>query len=153
MTRKGRSLMLIALLALLGTLTACGPKQSEIAAAAAPEQSSTAAPGVTDEEVKVGFIVIDQTRLQATLGFESPDSGDVEGQIQTLADHVNSEGGIGGRALVPVIRVYDALTDSAVNEEKLCRSFTEDEVQKLDAMGYVGDDEHGDEASEPNPPH
>lgn len=127
MTRKGRSLTLIALLALLGTLTACGPKQSEIAAAAAPQPSSAAAPGVTDEEVKVGFIVIDQTRLQATLGFESPDSGDVEGQIQTLADHVNAEGGIGGRTLVPVIRVYDALTDSAVNEEKLCRSFTEDD--------------------------
>ena len=106
---------------------ACGPKTSELIAAQQPAEPESSAPGVTAEEVKVGFIIIDQTRLQATLGFESPDSGDVEGQIETLADYVNARGGIAGRDLVPVIRTYDALTDSAVNEEKLCRAFTEDD--------------------------
>ncbi len=115
----------VVVVAMLGT-TACGPKRSEIARAAAAEVVETA-PGVTDTEVRVGFVVVDQTRLNATLGFESPDSGDREAQIQALADHVNANGGIAGRTLVPVIRVFDALTDSATNEEKLCRSFTEDD--------------------------
>lgn len=116
-----------ALLAVSLLGTACGPKVSEALAADAADEATGSAPGVTDDEVKIGFIIVDQTRLQATLGFESPDSGDVEGQIRTLADHVNANGGVAGRTLVPVIRTFDALTDSAVNEEKLCRSFTEDD--------------------------
>jgi len=124
--RPARALVvLLAALALVGV--SCGAKTSELIAASQPDEPESSAPGVTAEEVKVGFIIIDQTRLQATLGFESPDSGDVEGQIETLAEYVNSRGGIGGRDMVPVIRVYDALTDSAVNEEKLCRAFTEDD--------------------------
>lgn len=113
------------LLCLVGV--ACGQKQSELIAASAPVDVASDVPGVTDDEVKVGFIVVDQSRLQATLGFDAPDSGNLERQIETLAQFVNARGGVGGRDLVPVIRVYDALTDSAVNEEKLCRSFTEDD--------------------------
>ncbi len=125
MRRAARALALSCVVALAGT--ACGAKTSELIAASTPAAPASDAPGVTADEVKVGFIIIDQTRLQATLGFTSPDSGDVEGQIRTLAAHVNARGGIGGRDLVPVIRTYDALTDSAVNEEKLCRAFTEDD--------------------------
>jgi hypothetical protein len=116
--------------------TACGQKQSQVLADATEDESSGSSPGVTDDEVKVGVIVIDQTNLQATLGFETPDQGDQEGAIQTLADHVNANGGIGGRKMVPVIRVFDALTDSAVTEEKLCRSFTEDD--KVFAVVLLG---------------
>ena len=125
--RRRAASLLAALCALALLASACGAKTSEIIAAQRPAESNSTAPGVTDEEVKVGFIIIDQTRLQATLGFESPDSGDVTGQIETLAAYVNERGGIAGRDLVPVIRTFDALTDSAVNEEKLCRSFAEDD--------------------------
>ena len=131
-TRRTRRPLLVAacLVAAVALVAgACGAKQSELLAEAAAAETSDDADvaGVTDTEVKVGFIIIDQTRLQSTLGFESPDSGDTAGQIETLAEWVNGRGGIGGRDLVPVIRTYDALTDSAVNEEKLCREFTEDD--------------------------
>lgn len=104
----------------------CGAKRTQLAAAQTPTASAQSA-GVTDTEVRVGFVIVDQRKLGATLGFESPDSGDVTAQIQTLSAEVNRTGGIAGRNLVPVIRTYEALTDSVANEEKLCRAFTEDD--------------------------
>lgn len=122
MTRR----LLAAALAVALLTTACGAKRTQLVAARLPAESDAGA-GVTATEVRVGFIVVDQTRLNSTLGFTSPDSGDVHAQIETLAAEVNRTGGIGGRDLVPVIRDYDALTDSVANEEKLCRAFTEDD--------------------------
>ena len=121
----GRRLLALALASVL-LLTACGDKRTQLVAASRPAAEATTA-GVTPSQVKVGFIVIDQTRLNSTLGFTSPDSGDVTAQIQALAAEVNRTGGIGGRDLVPVVRTFDALTDSVANEEKLCRAFTEDD--------------------------
>jgi ABC-type branched-subunit amino acid transport system substrate-binding protein len=115
----------LALLATSSLLSSCGAKRTQLfAAQTASAQELT---GVTATEVRVGFIVIDQTRLNATLGFTSPDSGDPTAQINALAAEVNRSGGIAGRNLVPVVRTYDALTDSVANEEKLCRAFTEDD--------------------------
>lgn len=121
-----RFLVIITAVALVMSASSCGAKPSEIARAAAAQNADTS-PGVTDSAVKVGFVIIDQTRLNSTLGFESPDSGDLEAQINALAADVNANGGVAGRDLVPVIRTFDALTDSATNEEKLCRAFTEDD--------------------------
>lgn len=118
--------LVVAFAAVALVASACGAKRTQLIAASTPVESSQSA-GVTATEVKVGFIIVDQKKLGATLGFESPDSGDVDAQIMTLADEVNRSGGIGGRTLVPVIRTYEALTDSVANEEKLCRAFTEDD--------------------------
>jgi len=128
--------MLAPLAAALVTVTAaCGPKLSESRNDAAPlvpagepvASTEPSGPGVTDTEIKIGFIIVDQTNLKKLLQFESPDVGDVKGQIETLVAAVNSDGGIAGRRVEPVIVVYDALTDSPDNEEKLCRTFTEDD--------------------------
>ena len=130
----------MALLVALGlVLAACGPKRTEMvreaARAAASEQSSSggdtstepSGPGVTDTSVKIGFIIVDQTQLKKLLRFDSPDVGDVKGQIEALVADVNSRGGIAGRRIEPVIVVYDALLDTPDAEEKLCRTFTEDD--------------------------
>jgi len=114
---------------------ACGPKLSEVRdesnalvpVAGPSADSEPSGPGVSDTEIKIGFIIVDQTNLKRLLQFESPDVGDVEGQIEALVAAVNASGGIAGRQVKPVIVVYDALTDSPDNEEKLCRTFTEDD--------------------------
>lgn len=125
--RPERRASVAATLLVLSLLAAgCGAKRTQLAAASAADAGDPST-GVTATEVRVGFVVIDQSRLNATLGFTSPDSGDVDAQIEALAAEVNRTGGIGGRDLVPVIRTYDALTDSVANEEKLCRAFTEDD--------------------------
>lgn len=126
-----RASVLIASMVMLAS--ACGPKLSEVASSddspsisvVAPSEPS--GPGVTDTEIKIGFIIVDQTNLKALLRFESPDVGDVKGEIETLVSVVNAAGGIAGRQVKPVIVVYDALTDNPDNEEKLCRTFTEDD--------------------------
>ena len=132
--RRGLAVAIVTALLMVG-LAACGPKRTQLVADSSPAEAEESA-GVSDTEVRVGFIVVDQSRLGSTLGFTTPDAGDVEGQIETLAAAVNADGGIGGRDLVPVIRVFDALTDSATNEEKLCRAFTEDD--KVFAVVLMG---------------
>jgi hypothetical protein len=113
----------------------CGAKPSaELAADAAAADADAGGvasdgdgPGVTDKEVKVGFVLLQTEKLQKTLGFTLPPEGDREAQIQELADEVNATGGIAGRKMVPVIRPFEALTDSQATEEKLCKAFTQDD--------------------------
>jgi hypothetical protein len=93
-------------------------------------------PGVTADEVKVGFIVTDIDALAKGLGFEVPDQGDEEAQIQVIAEHINATGGIGGRDLVPVTRVHIGVQDNASNEEELCLGFTDDD--KVFAVAMTG---------------
>lgn len=125
-TRGGAVRDIAAVVTAAVVIVGCVPKASE-RILDAESRSTTATSGVTDDAIKVGFIIVDQTRLGETLGFEPADAGDVPAEIEALVDDVNERGGIAGREVVPVIRVYDALTDSPANEEKLCRSFTEDE--------------------------
>ena len=84
-------------------------------------------PGVTADEVKVGFIVTDLDAVSKALDFEVPDQGDEEAQIQAIADHINATGGIDGRDMVPVVRVFNAIQDTPSNEEELCLGLTEDD--------------------------
>lgn len=133
--RPSRAALVVAVsVALAAVLPACGTKRSvAIAAAAAEEQERASAvspqdgPGVTATEVRVGFVLLELDKLAKTLGFTLPPSGDLEAQIRAIADDVNARGGIAGRRLVPVVRRYEALTDSQANEEKLCTAFTQDD--------------------------
>ena len=50
----------------------------------------------------------------------------MEGQIEALVDHVNANGGVGGRDVEPVIEVFNALQDTPSKEEELCLGFTQD---------------------------
>ncbi len=84
-------------------------------------------PGVTADQVKVGFIITDLDAVSKALDFEVPDQGDEESQIQAIAEFVNANGGIGGRDMVPVVKVFNAIQDTPSNEEELCLGLTEDD--------------------------
>lgn len=132
-TRPRRAVCLAVVGALL--LTACGTKRSaELAAAQDAERRNDAAvanaadgPGVTSEEVRIGFVVLQTEALQNALGFTLPDRGDFEAQIRAMVDELNANGGLGGRTVVPVLRDFEALTDTQATEEALCKAFTEDD--------------------------
>ena len=115
-----RALGVLAVVVLVAVTPGCGIKRS---AALADAETTKAQSGI----VKVGFIVLDTKALSEALGLTFADSGDATAQITALADKVNAEGGIGGRKLVPVIKVYDAFGDNKLKEEQLCKFFTQDE--------------------------
>ncbi len=119
-TRCRWILCLVAVGVLLGATAGCGIKRSAAQAAAETTKAQT---GI----VKVGFIVLDTKALSEALGLSFVDSGDASAQINALAANVNSRGGIGGRTLVPVIKVFDAFGDNKLKEEQLCKYFTQDE--------------------------
>ena len=129
-----RAALAFAVLVLVPTAAACGAKPSaEVAAKASAKQAEQAqvsaedGPGVTSEEVKVGFVLLQTDKLAKTLGLTLPPPGDLEAQIGEIAAEVNRTGGIAGRRMVPVIRPFEALTDSQASEEKLCKAFTQDD--------------------------
>jgi len=118
--RCSRATTFVVVAALLAT-TGCGIKRSAEVAAAAAETSADAG------TIKVGFIVLDFASLSSALGLAFADSGDAAAQIKALADDVNSRGGIAGRKMEPVIRIYDAFGDNKLKEEQLCKAFAQDD--------------------------
>jgi hypothetical protein len=125
-------LAVIAVMALLSA--ACGEKESARQAALESESDASAqavdpedGPGVTADEIKIGFIVLDLERLSEALDLDFGESGDYFSQIQALTDAVNARGGIAGRTMVPVIHEVDAFLDSAPREEATCKQFTQDD--------------------------
>ncbi len=84
-------------------------------------------PGVTEDSVKVVFIAVDLDAVQKMTGFETAAVGDQKKQIKALEDWVNDNGGLGGRRMEAVFRVYDAETDSPAAEEQLCNKITQDD--------------------------
>ena len=60
--------------------------------------------------MKVVFVAVDLDAVQKVTGFNTASVGDQEAQVQALEDWVNANGGIGGRELDAVFRLYDAQT-------------------------------------------
>ena len=84
-------------------------------------------PGVTDKAVKVVFVGTDLEGVKAVTGFKTADAGDPEEQVAALEKWVNANGGIGGRKLDAVFRLYDATDDSPAAEEQFCNQITQDD--------------------------
>lgn len=84
-------------------------------------------PGVTDDAVKVVFVAVDLDAVKETTGFNTASVGDQEAQVQALEDWVNDHGGLGGKQMDAVFRMYDAVTDSPAAEEQLCNQITQDD--------------------------
>ena len=84
-------------------------------------------PGVTDDTVKVVFVGVDLKGVQKLTGFKTADAGDPEAQVEALEAWVNANGGIAGRQLDAVFRLYDAQNDSPAAEEQLCNKITQDD--------------------------
>ena len=147
-----RTLALVAVLALAaagcsssdsggGAETAAAPASTE--AAEAPAQPDPASPSVEPgsetpepaaadgEPLVVSFIVTDVSVVAQALGWEVPDQGDLEAAIEAVAAHANAAGGFGGRPIQPVVRVFNAITDSPISEEQLCNAITQDDQAEV----------------------
>ena len=120
-----------AVLSLALVVSGCATtKTAGFTASAAPGTvggDSNPSPGVTADSVKVGAIFTDVGTVSKTLGFQSDPLGDPDAQVKALMQWVNANGGMGGRTLELVPKVYPASTDSPQAEEALCRFWTQDE--------------------------
>jgi hypothetical protein len=83
-------------------------------------------PGVSADKVVVGAIFTDLGSVSEQLGFKSDPLGDPDKQVAALTQWVNANGGLGGRQMELVKKIYLAETDSPQAEEALCRSWTQD---------------------------
>lgn len=105
--------------ALLLALVGCGA----LMPGAVTEDKSVA----SGDSVKVVFVGVDLRAVAELTGFQVADAGDPEAQVEALEDWVNANGGIGGRDLDAVFRLYDAQADSPAAEEQLCNQLTQDD--------------------------
>jgi ABC-type branched-subunit amino acid transport system substrate-binding protein len=84
-------------------------------------------PGVTSGSVKVDFIATDLDAVKKYTGFNTAAVGDQRAQVQALQDWVNAHGGLGGKKMEAVYRLYDAQSDSPAAEEQMCNKITQDD--------------------------
>lgn len=123
-----RLVAVAAVAALALVASACGGSTTANAGASEEDDAATIdGPGVTDDTVKIGFILLDFTKVAKALKLEVADQGDQQAQVEALVAWANENGGIGGRQIEAVTKEFDALLDSADTEEKLCNEFTQDE--------------------------
>lgn len=91
--------------------------------------------GVTDDEIRIGIAMIDmETILQV-----DPDVGDqlFDEVLGALVESVNTDGGVNGRRIVPVVRNFIPIGSDSSGQS--CRELTEDE-EVFAVMGvYLAD--------------
>ena len=108
------------------------PAQPDPASPSVEPGSETPEPAAADgEPLVVSFIVTDVSVVAQALGWEVPDQGDLEAAIEAIAAHANAAGGFGGRPIQPVVRVFNAITDSPISEEQLCNAITQDDQAEV----------------------
>lgn len=84
-------------------------------------------PGVSANSVRVVFVGVDLEAVAEITGFYTVPVGDTAAQVEALEDWANANGGVGGRQVEAIYRVYDAATDSPAAEEQLCNRITQDD--------------------------
>ena len=96
-------------------------------APAGPVPAGPDAPGVTDDTVTLSIIITDTSMVAQAFGWEVPDEGDREAQVEALVEHFNAAGGFAGRQIDAKVTVFNAITDGPVAEEALCNKITQDD--------------------------
>ena len=96
-------------------------------APAGPVPAGPDTPGVTDDTVTISIIITDTSMVAQAFGWEVPDEGDREAQVEALVDHFNEAGGFAGRQIEAKVTVFNAITDGPVAEEALCNKITQDD--------------------------
>ena len=105
-----------------------GTDEAEPAEApAGPVPAGPDTPGVTDDTVTISIIITDTSMVAQAFGWEVPDEGDREAQVEALVDHFNAAGGFAGRQIEAKVTVFNAITDGPVAEEALCNKITQDD--------------------------
>ena len=92
-----------------------------------PVPAGPDAPGVTDDTVTISIIITDTSTVAKAFGWEVPDEGDREAQVEALVEHFNAAGGFAGRQIEAKVTVFNAITDGPVAEEALCNKITQDD--------------------------
>ncbi len=83
--------------------------------------------GVTATEINVGFVKLGSFRaLSASLGFTASETGDVDGQINAVANWINANGGIAGRNVKVFIREYTQEEATPEEENQICNALADD---------------------------
>ena len=85
--------------------------------------------GFTASTISVGFTLIDETSSQgsALIGAKNTNFGKTRLQAQAVVDHVNANGGIAGRRVVPVFHTINILSETwDTSAQGSCSAFTED---------------------------
>ena len=98
-----------------------------VEAPAGPVPAGPDTPGVTDDTVTISIIITDTSMVAQAFGWEVPDEGDREAQVEALVDHFNAAGGFAGRQIEAKVTVFNAITDGPVAEEALCNKITQDD--------------------------
>jgi ABC-type branched-subunit amino acid transport system substrate-binding protein len=90
-----------------------------------PEPEPTASDvGVTSEEIRLGFVLIDLEQTTALLGETGPPLDAQQATYQAFVDEVNAAGGVHGRTITPVFTSFDPVVEDATT---VCNRLTEDE--------------------------
>ena len=111
---------------------ATAAETTEPAATVAPDPR---APGVTADAVKVGVGYLDLSEIGDVINV---DHGDYEAAYQAMFDHINAEGGIHGRQLVPV---YSPVNPTGTaGAEAACTKLTQDDPVFVVLGFFQGDD-------------
>ena len=105
-----------------GADSAAGPEGAEDS-----EDSGEAGAAEPAEPLVVSFIITDVSVVAEALGWEVPDQGDLEAVIEAVVARANRAGGVAGHPIRPVVRVFNAITDSPISEEQLCNAITQDD--------------------------
>ena len=98
-----------------------------VEAPAGPVPAGPDTPGVTDDTVTISIIITDTSMVAQAFGWEVPDEGDREAQVEALVNHFNAAGGFAGRQIEAKVTVFNAITDGPVAEEALCNKITQDD--------------------------
>lgn len=120
--RRTRAAVAVGAAAVL-LLTACGSTSDDDGATTGTDPG----PGVSAEEIRIGFITINKATAGGSGGFVVPDTGDAKAQIDALVASINAQGGIAGRTVVPVLKSFESATASPQTEAALCTAFTDDD--------------------------
>jgi hypothetical protein len=107
--------------------------------AAAGEAATTSANRATLSPVQVGFVVTpDVSSFAAALGLSAQNPGNAQSEINAVVNWVNTNGGLGGHPIVPVIANVQLTQSSDFNQESqsVCDDLTQD--HHVAAAVFVG---------------
>ena len=104
-----------------------GSATAEATESAGPVPVGPETPGISDDTVTISIIITDTSMVAQAFGWEVPDEGDREAQVEALVNHFNSTGGFAGRQIEAEVTVFNAITDGPVAEEALCNKITQDD--------------------------
>jgi ABC-type branched-subunit amino acid transport system substrate-binding protein len=80
--------------------------------------------GVTADKIKVGIAIIDYDAIADFVDFAR---GDQEATAQIFVDHINDNGGVGGRMIEPYFKKYPPIPGRTPDPLSLCTAWTEDD--------------------------